>query len=985
MAFQLNNAKNALDTSKVFPEDELAKAQEQQEVQEQTYCSLQELKTDLEKKKEKAEKKQLILTFIDQKLKETEATSDTFSKLEHLKGTVENINEEELEKKDITHILKQLEDILPAGKEEKLGIAENLEQEIENVIQQIREKLEAHRYSKRLANPICNFLTDKFVHRKKMGKIVWRLVGLVAGAFGFKKLFDAVEKGGIDQVSSAVDDLKENAPEFTQQQVDKVKKQMKSHFEEKLGRNIDENTFTSVFNAWREERGHQFSSSIHESGEKFQAASVEGADQSFNIVDETFGTITIPVKAMIDLACKLTEAGVTSWSDLSIDFVVLPTGKAVVQAWLRSLGLFANGMSVLWGSLSLEEYTEYIKSHVSKMNVSSREAMWAILYRQGGPFWKLAGQLGTLVGEGMSLAFMNKTWGDVGKLLAYWKGGVMQNYEKELQVFKQLEDALKGTGVFDSIDKKAFWGATHLETLMKTAKENAKIFSIAHNAGDLATLERQLVDQWFGNIVDALKEEPAWENKDLKWIKTKTGNKILSRMGAACEDAADGLGKFRNVVAWKLKLPWMKTPFETQLIEQLRGYAKVQETLLQKTDFLHPLKKITQTFEKGKQLGKFVDYSDGVKLSLKNVTEAKDFFDNVKTIGRSSPELLKTLFKGFPLVMLGKEMFDKFINPDNTDSTTKILQDGFLYLTPLIWPLVLVREGVDYKNGEFRSPASVGIGAGMFCIDGFFAGKALKVGGFKAFGKYMISPVTDAIEFWKSSARWAYTALKMTRDGVNVVKNEWIRSFLKGLWRTGRSVGGKMALMGLLAYFGYRWVSSLVEDAEEQHKLAKMEKMSSGELEAYLKKEWPHLNDTDKEDFIKLATAHRMGIVDLDSIDVKKENNHISVTIRRLVNGYDLEQTKYDMQMVLDTLEGSHGTTISYQLDGGEEKVWEIKEQLLGYKKYFFDAQGHFHAQGFLEYLMTMWYSKEDALKMIKTAGVVTDATYNELKRWNVA
>lgn len=32
----------------------------------------------------------------------------------------------------------------------------------------------------------------------------------------------------------------------------------------------------------------------------------------------------------------------------------------------------------------------------------------------------------------------------------------MQNYEKELQVFKQLEDALKGTGVFDSIDKKAF-------------------------------------------------------------------------------------------------------------------------------------------------------------------------------------------------------------------------------------------------------------------------------------------------------------------------------------------------------------------------------------------------------------------------------------------------------------------------------------------------------------------------------------------------
>lgn len=155
---------------------------------------------------------------------------------------------------------------------------------------------------------------------------------MVAGAFGFKKLFDAVEKGGIDQVSSAVDDLKENAPEFTQQQVDKVKKQMKSHFEEKLGRNIDENTFTSVFNAWREERGHQFSSSIHESGEKFQAASVEGADQSFNIVDETFGTITIPVKAMIDLACKLTEAGVTSWSDLSIDFVVLPTGKAVVQA-----------------------------------------------------------------------------------------------------------------------------------------------------------------------------------------------------------------------------------------------------------------------------------------------------------------------------------------------------------------------------------------------------------------------------------------------------------------------------------------------------------------------------------------------------------------------------------------------------------------------------------------------------------------------------
>ncbi|GHW02400.1 hypothetical protein AGMMS50249_1860 [candidate division SR1 bacterium] len=948
------------------------------------------IKSSLEKqistiKSLKEKDKETLFAYFNKLLSLQSLETKDIKKLEELKGDIEKqeFKDEQIEvvskvlenlekKADLLEtedieIIKELEKIIS----ETQVSASKLKDEVEDkktqakkeMIGKVRKKLDAHRYSSRLSDSVCEFLTDKFINKKKMGMFAKIIGGLglgVAGIFLGNKLKDLIkglENGTLEDITDKVDDIKDKIQgKFTPEQLKelhpKAKTQMKARIEQKFDRKMDENKFSTVFDTWREERKNQLSPIERVKDIDQRIKSGETID-SFGEAGMTF--VSPPI-AIVDLTRRMTEANLASRSEIAQDIIILPSGKAIVQCGLTSLGLFGNGIRTVLGSCTLEEYTGYIQKNISKMNVSSKEAMRGMLYRQGGPFWTLAGHIGTSIGEAISLGFMGKNGGDIGKVSAYRKGGVMGNFKKELEIFKQLEKSLEGTGVFNEVTSKSH--SSLLEEMLFTAEKNNKIFNIAQEASSIEELENLLKKNDLNDVLKQLKDSPARDKKDLKVIKTKAGNTITKNMQGVTDVIRDTFNTRTKKLKGAINLPRMKIGSEKEITRIMDDYAQMQGKLLEKTQMFLPLKKVFARFEKGKQMAKMVDYSDGVKLYIKDVTDAKDFFDNLNTIGRESPTMLKTLFKGFPLFMMGGEMLDKLLDPENTDPAYKHILEGFGYLTPIVGPILLMREGMMYSEADgFQSLSSAGIGLGMLGIDGFRGYKVAQLKGKKGILKYIVSPITDAGSILKSVGTGAGTAFKIGKDGFKVLKTGEFATFATEFGKFGLKAGAKLSVIAGLAYLGYTQYESFLDDEKDKAERAKLQKKTPAELEKYVQSERPKLKDDEKATFIKLATAARMNITNLDLLDAKKDKNQISISLKTLVNKDELASTQSDIQQAINKLDNSDNTKLSFTFNGGT-----LKEDLLARKQTY-----KLDNTGLTEYIIALGYSATEAEKMIKS------------------
>ncbi|MDR3168618.1 MAG: hypothetical protein LBU27_02460 [Candidatus Peribacteria bacterium] len=243
----------------------------------------------------------------------------------------------------------------------------------------------------------------------------------------------------------------------------------------------------------------------------------------------------------------------------------------------------------------------------------------------------------------------------------------------------------------------------------------------------------------------------------------------------------------------------------------------------------------------------------------------------------------------------------------------------------------MIKEGLVFhkEKGEFHSLSSAGVGAGLMAVDGFFAYRAIKHGRFL---KYMVSPVVDSISFLKSMASGTYTAFKMTKDGVKLLRAGEYASVGAEAMKFLKGSGARLAGIALLAYLGYRGISALFDtsSAEEQQQLAELEKLPPQELQEKIKQEWPKLSEEEKETLIKLATAVRMKeTTNLENIEVKKEGNVVKIRFKYLVNYTTMKQEEQDLQQALSELEVTKDLKIVYTLDVGE-----VKYALKAYKKH---------------------------------------------------
>lgn len=896
----------------------------------------------------------------------------------HLEQKAENLNEVDQEKvKELHDTLSQHKTSLDLLKKGVAAVAPTLEEAKKKAFETMKKDLEQHRWSSWLAQPVYDYLMDKHVHKKSVSKFKEFLIGTVGltvvGWFvgkDIKNLIANIDTLNVEDIVNnwaiidVIDETKQEVIDKLTKAKEKYQKKMFDYFEKKFGKKIEKEKFDKLFSEWFEDNKKLFNLS-----EKYdEAIAATHWNWEFNVLAEWFWLIIAPGKAIFDLLVRMKKENIISWNDIVIDGVILPSWKAILNVGIWSVWLFYNTMKTVFWSLSSDDLLSYLKESNNKLDLDSKMAIWWMLYRRGWWFWNLAGHIWNAVGEWMSLLFTQRTWWDVGKISAYWKWWVMSNVQKELQVLKQLEDWLIWTWVFKEMNNVKT--STILENILDVAKKNTLVVDVMQNLGNNMTysdLVKKLKQEKCTEVIDELQKFSWWPKNNLSvkiWgDEMKSLKKIAwdfienKSMEPILKQAEDTYWTVKKFFAKNIKLPGVKFPYEFNLIDNMRDMAKIQGKSLQSDEIFHTFKNFFRKFKKWKILSEVVWLWDDAKLVLKNVDDAKEFFDNIRTIWKHSPEVLKTLFKWLPLVMMWKDIMDKLSDPEHKDEKlSKMIWQWFQYLIPLRWPIKLIEEGVTLKEWWFTSLTSAGVGVWLLTLDWIYAFKA-GLQWWSQLLKFMTAPVIDALQFMKSVWNWVYMTCKMAVDGVRIIKawksaELWIEAlrFLKWSWL-------RFAGMALLAYLWYVGIKELFWwlSQEEKQQLAKIETLSKEDLEAEIETTWKDLDDDQKSSLIKFATATRMWISDFNDIESKKNWDDISLRFKRLINYNEMKEIEQDLQISLSRLESTKNVKLDFSLHG-----WEVKYELLAMKKNnFIDKNWIFDEQWMKNYLMTMWYNQE--------------------------
>lgn len=913
--------------------------------------------------------KQNLLAKTSLQETDLESVITIVSHLEQKAETLDEIDQERV--KELQTTLSQHKASLDILKKGVAAVAPTLEEAKKKAFETMKKDLEKHRWSSWLAQPVYDYLMDKHVHKKSVSKFKEWLIGTVGltvvGWFVGKDLKNLISnidnlkvEDIIEKTEDKIDELGKTVTDWTDKEIEiyhnKMENSLFNFFEKKFGKKFDKDKFKKTFEEWSKERDPK--TYIKQTTEDIKNA--RQWEWSFDTLWEIFSLVVMPAKSIFDLLIRMKNEWLISWKDIIVDWVLMPSWKAVLNVGIWSVWLFANTMKTVFASMSVEELTEYIKEHNEKLDVESKMALWWLLYRRGWWFWNLAGHVGNLAGEWLSLLFTQRTWGDIWKISAYLQWGVMGNIQKEIKVFDQLEKSLVWTGVFKEI-KTISW-ASVLDDIMGTMKKNLMIFDIMQNNKTFSSIESALQKQWLDDVVKEFKNSIHWW-KDVSKINTVAGNIIETSMNKSLIIAEDSFGTWKKLFGKHMKFPWSKFPYEMDLITKMRDFSKLQGKMLQSDAIFNDVKNLYRNFSKGKKLVWLVEYGDEVKFALNNVDDAKKFFDNIRTIWRHSPEILKTLFKWFPLIMMGREVMDKLSDENNKDTTMDVIKDWLFYLTPIVGPIKLIQEWITIENWSFKSLTSAGIGIWLVTVDSFFFVKAATKGGISGAVKFMTSPVLDSISFMKSVGKWTYMTFKMMADGIRVIKagetaKLWVEAlkFLKWSWL-------KLAWITLLCYLWYVWLNELFDwpSKEEKEQLAKIQWLNKEELEAQIEKDWRNLDDNQKAALIKFATAQRMSI-NMDDVESKKSWNQISLRFKSLVNYNEMKEVEQDLQESLSRLEATKDINLHYSLDW-----WEVKYQLLAIKeKQYIDESWIFKEQEMKSYLLAMGYPENIATDLMK-------------------
>ena len=233
-------------------------------------------------------------------------------------------------------------------------------------ITKVKEDLEKHRRSSRLAKPAYEYLMDKHVHKKPIGKFREWLMGSVGIALvwwfvgkDLKDMISNIETIKLDDITDIEKKAEEKlaqANKWYEDVITSIGPIVKGSIEKFSGKKLDESKFKPVF----DKRTKDWMMETNIMGDKLEEniKKIRSKQGEVDIFWYTIAFLGLPARAWFDLMIQLACAWVIPRTDIMIN-TAEQTGKGILKFGLWSIGLFANTIKRTFGNISTEELAEY--------------------------------------------------------------------------------------------------------------------------------------------------------------------------------------------------------------------------------------------------------------------------------------------------------------------------------------------------------------------------------------------------------------------------------------------------------------------------------------------------------------------------------------------------------------------------------------------------------------------------------------------------
>jgi len=700
-------------------------------------------------------------------------------------------------------------------------------------------------------------------------------------------------------------------------------------------------------------------------------------ETGWGLVSTGLEITALPAKMIFSYVLTLIDEWVMDRSDLAL----IPLDQA--KEWVFSFGksiptLFGNAWDYCRGEITLEEIAKEINNTSESLSPESRMNLWASLYRHGWLIKTLSQWIGTMTGHltKLILEWWSTSLGSIDALLAW----VTQNMDKQTKILAELEKTLAGTAHLGPIMQNY----TETFTILKqnTIIINALNTPWIHTIDDLESLMKKNW-QWdlFDDVVRKITSK-AWLGNESRFASaTKTIipgtplTELRSIFGDAClartqDMLAHGEALQEWWTAW-FKKQWAKLnprayathyTYHKQLTTTIQSLAKTQERLLQSNKAWNIISNLFHRSKQGLILQEMLKTNGHIKLHLSSVTDAQEFFANIKTLSLHAPELLGMLAKSLPLIFVWWEIIQEMEKEDSSLGAS--LLKGFGSLIPFVWPIMLVSHSTQFgKDFDLSSVDRAGAWFGVWLVwyDTFRLAKNISMAKIlgqstpAALWRFMTEPIRDVWYIAKKMAIDVPSILwKFAKDGRRVLATWWTTAFFKEWLRFAKGSSKRLALLAVLwvwLYGGYKALTDSWDlDAHEQAIIAKIQ-ANPNALNDEIRQWWNEMTTDEQAACIKLAATHKLWCSD-EMITVQKKNDWRHILVNDLVHKDTLLDVRDTINEALNKRGESKQCSIGYSHAGKRHIREAITSQ--GYEQ-------HSPQQHAYDYLASLWYTKKDA------------------------
>lgn len=258
---------------------------------------------------------------------------------------------------------------------------------------------------------------------------------------------------------------------------------------------------------------------------------------------------------------------------------------------------------------------------------------------------------------------------------------------------------------------------------------------------------------------------------------------------------------------------------------------------------------------------------DRLAFHFNSKQEVKDFWKRMSIIAQESPDLIKWIFDKLPIFVVA------WIAASSDKPFFEEIQKEFVYLLPIVWPVLLLWKSWLDWNDWFKvdNALEAWIWWALLAIDWVFLTKELATNWLKWAWRYLVKPISDLYSIWRWTAKFWYEAYKLAEawKSSEIFKNA-IEKTKSLKWKTRAIVLAWLIVWWWVTY-AFAW-----DKNESKNYLAKdwsidMEK---------LKKDASKLNKEEKADVVKLFTTIEIGEKFTENIEFRVDWNSIIIDSR---------------------------------------------------------------------------------------------------------